>query len=185
MKIYLASRYGRHEEMENVAIKLKCLGFEITSRWHNGSHQANDDELEKHVDKAVEFALDDVSDLKVANVVVCFTEVPRTINSRGGRHVELGMPIAWNKKIIVVGHRENIFCCLPNIEFCKDVNELYKKLKKKELPDFDDIYCNTICSFVSVILKKGSYCKKYKKKLGGIMVERCEKCIKEFGKEEK
>ena len=51
-----------------------------------------------------------------AHMLVAFTEQPRSGNSRGGRHVELGIAIGSRKRIAVVGPRENIFCWLPVIE---------------------------------------------------------------------
>lgn len=56
-------------------------------------------------------------DLLTADCVVSFTEAPRSSNSRGGRHVEHGMAVALGKRIVVVGHRENVFHCLPEVEF--------------------------------------------------------------------
>src|SRR5213076_749243 len=38
-KIYLAARYSRHVEMQGYAKQLRAAGYEITSRWINGSHQ--------------------------------------------------------------------------------------------------------------------------------------------------
>ena len=66
----------------------------------------------------MQFAQEDYDDLCSADCVISFTEEPRTMsNSRGGRHVEHGMAIALGKRVIVVGHRENIFHCLPQVEF--------------------------------------------------------------------
>jgi hypothetical protein len=42
---------------------------------------------------------------------------PRSIRSRGGHHVEFGYALAQGKRIILVGHRENVFNYLPEIEF--------------------------------------------------------------------
>jgi hypothetical protein len=157
-KIYLAARYSRRLELCAYREDLNYLGIEVTSRWLNGSHQIDNEgspisELgEKLVeddgtnlasikDKELEtyklrqkFVHDDVEDLMIADTLIAFTEEPRSGNSRGGRHVELGIAIGviellkslsdlepyssrWstNRQIMVVGPRENLFTYLPYI----------------------------------------------------------------------
>lgn len=143
MKVYLASRYSRREELLGVRDVVEALGGEVTSRWLNGDHQlANDgtpigedgaslvegeelrsgetfsehDRSERAAQLRQKFARDDIEDVLAADVVIAFTEEPRTTNSRGGRHVELGIALGAGKRIIVVGPRENIFCWLPEVE---------------------------------------------------------------------
>ena len=48
-------------------------------------------------------------------MIVSFTESPRSVSSRGGRHVEFGLGLAWNKIVVVVGPRENVFHCLSDV----------------------------------------------------------------------
>jgi hypothetical protein len=61
------------------------------------------------------FAQEDWADLLAADIVVSFTETPRSSNSRGGRHVEFGAGLALGKPCLVVGPRENVFHCLPDV----------------------------------------------------------------------
>ena len=133
MKIYLASRYSRYKEMQKVRDELKKMGFKITSRWIEGNHQISNEGLsiEAEENERIRFADEDIKDLNKADIVICFTEKPRTTRSRGGRHVEMGMAIAWEKKIYVVGYRENVFCCLSEIVFCKNYEDLEIKLKEE------------------------------------------------------
>jgi len=42
MKIYLASRYSRREELCGYRTQLESMGVEVTSRWLNGAHQISD-----------------------------------------------------------------------------------------------------------------------------------------------
>ncbi len=119
MKIYLAARYTRREEMRERAIELEAMGHKVTSRWINGSHGMDDDNPRE----AERFALEDFADLLEAGVVVSFTEAPRSGHSRGGRHVEFGMAVAVGKTTIVVGHRENVFHCLPWVVFYETWDE--------------------------------------------------------------
>lgn len=129
VEVYLAARYKRYKEMQIVRDHLEHYGFKVVSRWINGDHDLpNGVSAQAEEKERIRFATEDTDDLIQAPVVVCFTEIPRKFRSRGGRHVELGMALALDKKIFVVGHRENVFCCLPRIVFCKDTDELYLKI---------------------------------------------------------
>ena len=123
MKVYLAARYPRIYELNGYADELRGAGHEVTSRWLLGNHQihrAIDLVEAATVSIPIEgqpFALDDYDDVARADVVVSFTEPPRTYGaSRGGRHVEFGLALAWNKRVLVVGPRENVFHTLPQVE---------------------------------------------------------------------
>lgn len=138
MKVYLAARYSRHPEMQEYAREMEAIGADITSRWIMGSHQVmlNGEPLgpereamfesdhESMEQQRREFAGHDWDDLMAADVVISFTERPRTQStSRGGRHVEFGAALAAGKRCIVVGWRENVFHCLPSVEFYKTWRE--------------------------------------------------------------
>jgi hypothetical protein len=130
-RFYLAARYSRREELCRYRTQLdhifKAIGWRVQSRWLAGEHQWDGAAVEaarayesgkEHPD-AVRFALDDWEDVQGSDIVIVFTEPPRAENSsRGGRHVELGLALAWGKKVLVVGHKENVFCLLPQVEFC-------------------------------------------------------------------
>jgi hypothetical protein len=134
MKIYLAARYSRREELCGYRAQLERVGHQVTSRWLNGSHQITnegkpiDETGEALIENGTceeaarlrrEFVIEDVADVGEAECVVSFTEPPRSNHSRGGRHVEFGMAHALGKRLIVVGHRENLFHWLPGVEFCE------------------------------------------------------------------
>lgn len=127
MEIFLASRYSRFPEMQEAAELLKLDGHVITSRWHEGNHQIADEvQGEERQQEAERFAKEDAEDLFRAKTIVIFAEAPRTA-SRGGKHVEFGMALAWNLRIFVVGDkiaRENVYYWLPNITYVRDVEEL-------------------------------------------------------------
>lgn len=119
MNIYLAARYSRREELCDYREELQALGHTVTSRWLNGNHQIEDAGLstEGAHNERVRFAQEDWDDLMAADTVICFTESPRSGPARGGRHVEAGAALATGKRVIVVGFRENVFYCLPQVEF--------------------------------------------------------------------
>ena len=71
------------------------------------------------------FATDDLEDVLAAEVLMAFTEEPRSGNSRGGRHVELGIALGTGRhRIVIVGPRENVFCWLPQVGWYPDVAHL-------------------------------------------------------------
>lgn len=137
MKIYLAARYSRREELCGYRQQLRDIGHDVQARWLDGKHQLSDagtpigdngealvegvDDGSTQVQNAAlrsKFALDDWLDVTVADLVISFTEPPRSSASRGGRHVEFGVALQKGARVIVVGYRENIFHWLPNVEFC-------------------------------------------------------------------
>ena len=96
MKIYLAARYSRIDELNRYANDLRAMGHIITSRWLQGAHQIGDDGLSEEASRAERerFAMEDWADLMAADCCISFTEPPRSSNSRGGRHVEFGAAVA-------------------------------------------------------------------------------------------
>lgn len=152
MRIYLAARYSRRLELCGYREQLQNLGFDVQARWLDGKHQLDNlgkpigDNGEVLVEEGncaeaarlrAEFANDDWEDVTAAQIQVNFTEPPRSSANRGGRHVEFGIALAKGNRVIVVGHRENIFHWLPDVEFyetweqAKDV--LLKLLVKASL----------------------------------------------------
>ena len=150
MKIYLAARYSRREELCVYRNELRALGYDVLARWLDGEHQlANDGTpIGEHGEALVEgvlrsgevisereqtqraaalrqrFAQDDWEDVTAAELVINFTEPPRSKANRGGRHVEFGIALARGARVIVVGFRENIFHWLPRVEFCRSWEEV-------------------------------------------------------------
>lgn len=133
MNIYLAARYTRHPELQTYARELKDLGHRITSRWILGGHQITDDGLsaEGTAEQRIRFAREDYEDLINADLSIHFTEKPRTGPTRGGRHVEFGIALEKQQRIIVVGFRENIFHCLQQVEFFETWAECLEQLRKE------------------------------------------------------
>jgi hypothetical protein len=133
MRIYLASRYSRREELCRYREQLQAVGHDVQSRWLDGNHQISDagTPLGDHGEALVEgddgsqseraaalrarFAADDFEDVAGCHLLIAFTEPPRSSASRGGRHVELGLALGMRKQVVIVGPRENIFCWLPEV----------------------------------------------------------------------
>lgn len=58
----------------------------------------------------------DLDDVRSASVCIAFTESPGQAQGRGGRHTELGIALAMGLRVILIGPREHVFHCLPDIE---------------------------------------------------------------------
>jgi hypothetical protein len=129
MKVYLAARYSRIAEMRTYRAQLERVGHVVTSRWVDGKHEAEN--REAHSVQLAGFAQEDCDDVKAADCVISFTEAPRGGHSRGGRHVEHGMALAWNKRVVVIGHRENVFHSMPQVEFFETWRDAYCHLIKE------------------------------------------------------
>jgi nucleoside 2-deoxyribosyltransferase len=124
MKVYLASRYSRYPEMQGYREELAAIGITVTSRWINGDHEwvgVPDEDMPLEV--GAHFATEDVEDIDISDLVVNFTEAPRTTNGRGGRHWECGYAYAQGIDQVVVGHREHVFHCLTDIIFVETWEE--------------------------------------------------------------
>lgn len=127
--VYLAARFSRLPELLTYKDKLEARGVTVTSRWLRGGHEwvgTPDEEIP--VEHNARFAQDDIDDLMAADVVVCFTESPRSGPARGGRHVEAGYALAMGKRLVVVGFRENVFYCLPQVEFYANWHDALESL---------------------------------------------------------
>jgi hypothetical protein len=133
MRVYLASRYSRHPEMRQYRSELESMGVEVTSRWINGDHEWTGNSA-THGDMPLDigrtFALEDLEDLERADLIVNFTEEARTTQSRGGRHVEFVYALGMGLDIVVVGHRENVFHCMPEVWFVSTWKEAKDYIKE-------------------------------------------------------
>jgi hypothetical protein len=118
MKLYLAAAYERGPEMQGVRDVLEAMGHEVTSRWidqEQGPERAEAADLASDPGAFTQYADKDMDDLRAAETVISFTG-----GGRGGRHVELGLAIAWGKHLVLVGEREHVFHALPGIEWYPD-----------------------------------------------------------------
>lgn len=116
--IYLASRYSRASQLRELREELHRMGYRVTSRWIDGGHELTKEgsTQAEHIEQ-MRFAEEDWQDMLAADVVASITEEPRKTTTRGGRHVEFGGALALGKRLVVIGHRENVFHCLPQVEF--------------------------------------------------------------------
>jgi len=138
MRIYLAARYPRRSEMLGYAMQLEELGHTVTARWIKGSHLISDDELnsgETYRMLGERYALEDLADVGSADILICFTDEPRTAvsSSRGGRHVELGVALMAGKGVWLVGPIENAFHCLSSIRRFDSWDDALRALEEERI----------------------------------------------------
>lgn len=118
LKVYLAARFPRLSELLTYKAELEAAGITVTSRWLLGGHDwvgVNDEDIP--VAHQARFAQEDIDDINAADAIVCFTESSGSGPARGGRHVEAGYALAKGIPVAVVGHRENVFYCLPQVAY--------------------------------------------------------------------
>jgi hypothetical protein len=122
-RIYLAARYSRRAELLEHADDLYAAGVGLVrARWLYEDHDwPGDAASPEGIAAAAHFAVDDYEDIRAADLVIVFSEQPAPGGrNRGGRHVELGLALAWRKPLVVVGPPENVFMMLPGL--CRVTN---------------------------------------------------------------
>ena len=117
MWVYLAGRYSRREELLGYAAEIDQAGHETCSTWIAGSHELPEgwDQAGQFPKAAETFAREDLRDLGMADVVICFTDHPMSQLTHGGHHVELGIGLGLGKHAVIVGPQENIFHGIPDL----------------------------------------------------------------------
>lgn len=116
MKFYLAGAYPKRPLLRTINDQITTLGFESTARWlfleHSITNPADGDRL------GPLYARHDHDDVKEADVLVFLTNRLDDPYKSGGRHVEFGLALAWQKPIVIYDpyfversswNRENIF----------------------------------------------------------------------------
>ena len=124
MRVYLAASYHRKNEIAGYIEEIEKSGITVDAPWLlpdeervGGTFNTMVDDAKDTVpvDEGRVFAEADWNAIARSDVLVAFAETPYSGVSRGGRHVELGLALAWGKKVIIVGPRENVFMTLPQI----------------------------------------------------------------------
>lgn len=134
MKIYLAARYSRNEEMRGIRDRLVSLGHTVTSRWIDLHIDAGTkleesftpEYLAKETEFCATYGQHDIDDIVSADAVFSFTS--SNGGGKGGRHVEFGLALGLGKRCIIVGPRENIFHTLPYIKVYPTIEALFTDL---------------------------------------------------------
>lgn len=130
MKYYFCSRYSRKEELLQYKTEIEDLGHEVTSRWLTAppprSTEDSDPDFQQYV------ATMDEEDILLADIVIAFTEVPRKVLTRGGRHVEFGIARGAGKQLILIGPVENDFYQLDGVQHYLSWNTYLKTVQNNK-----------------------------------------------------
>ena len=129
MKVYLSGAFDHRDEVAGLSEFMGRAGITVTSNWLHEPPLAYD---------ATEFdmwerrarANDDMADIRRADAFVYITLWPSTT---GGRHVELGMALAWDKRVIRIGPADNMFSHLATIESFETIEAFMQAIVAKEI----------------------------------------------------
>ena len=111
MKIYLAARFARREELAQHRKELNTLGHEVVSSW-----LWRDDTPYEQLSgsQRMTAAVVDHLDLDRAEMIVLFADTGATY-SHGGKHTEWGIALEAEKYAVLIGEEEQIFHYLPQV----------------------------------------------------------------------
>ena len=115
IRVYVAARFAKKDFVAETVTTLEKHGFVVVSTWHLEQVKSSVNLEDLSLDYHIETATRDLQEIKSADVILSFSESPNEPHVRGGRHVEFGYGLALKKFMVVVGPRENIFHCLPEI----------------------------------------------------------------------
>ncbi len=131
LKVYLAARYDRRDELRKYREVLQSLGIQVTSRWLDENTSTNSQMGDETEAFYVETAAIDITDIERADAFILFSENPLEGFKRGGRHFESGYAFKAKKVIYVIGEwKENVFHYLPGMVHFATFEELTTDLKR-------------------------------------------------------
>ena len=129
MKIYLAARFGKKEEVRYLYRRFKELGYEIASDWtlHKPIKP-----YESNHETAREYSIEDINAVRNCDVFILMTDEAGT-----GMYVELGVAISSNieqgkPKIYVIGEHtsRSMFYFHPSVNRRKTIDDVLEEIKK-------------------------------------------------------
>jgi len=123
--VYFAAGFHRKDEIKDYADEFVCTTeIGVCSSWiHTKEKEEKVTEHRKSV-----IALQEIKEVKEANTIICFTEA-RDEHTTAGHHIEYGIAVGANKKLIVVGERSTVFYFLPQVHQFNDWPEFMETIK--------------------------------------------------------
>lgn len=118
--VYLSAKFERRDELNGYRNELEAAGIEVTSRWLSDSTPELTDEAWRLL------ATKDVEDIGRASGLVLFSEAGHP--GGGGRHVEFGVALGLQKRMVVVGQPENLFHSLDAVEIVATWEDAFKAI---------------------------------------------------------
>lgn len=118
MKFYVATR--RQENARLVRAELLMDGHTCTASWIDLKDYGDGGKTEEQLR---EIALTCEREVRAADVLVLVSEQDGAYVP-GGKHVETGMALAWNKVVLVLGPPENVFHRHPLVVGCDSIDQV-------------------------------------------------------------
>ncbi len=109
---YLAGRYSRRVEILGYAAALRAAGQQVRSSWLDGLHESEEGKADRNTQAA--WARADYAEVSYCNRVIVFTTDGDIGN--GGHMVELGLALAWQIPVTLIGPRRNVFTQLLSVK---------------------------------------------------------------------
>lgn len=123
MRVYVAARHARREEMFDVVRPLlEDQGHVVTSRWLTSARPPDRKE-----------AIIDVEDIDNSEVVVVMTDPTGNVAAGGGRWFEAGYGFGTGKRVIFVGDPEIVFCHHPGVECYPTLDQAIRAIRHNVL----------------------------------------------------
>jgi nucleoside 2-deoxyribosyltransferase len=130
MRVYLAARYSRKDEISKLVPLFGAHGISVCSRWLHETSSPGAELTDLSPEFCRETAEVDLEDIEMCDTLVFFAEDPLVGTPRGGRHVEMGFALGIGKRIAVVGNPENIFHFMPGVTVYESLNQFLEKEKR-------------------------------------------------------
>lgn len=129
MSFYLAASFPRRSEALEIAKEItRETDAKCTARWiHNTYHTYGNEGQDK------KYCQEDLDDVRKGGFLVLLTDGEKQ-QSKGGRHTELGIALAFSKPVIIIGPKEQVFHSHPLCVFARDVKEACVIVRALKLP---------------------------------------------------
>jgi nucleoside 2-deoxyribosyltransferase len=129
LRVYVAARYARKNEMKMIASAIKEAGAILSTDWFNEAADPNIDLDAVSDDHCEAIAERDLNEMRQSDLCISFTEDPKACFKRGGRHNEFGFCLALGIPLWVVGPRETVYHYLPWVEVFDNAQQMLDALK--------------------------------------------------------
>jgi len=121
INVYIAASFPRKEEAQALCEQLEASGkYSVQSTWHKPRENPEYDACKEHAER-------DFWQVAESGMLIQFTGDSLT---KGGRHSELGLALAWKKVVYLVGPREQVFhSMIPDERIFENVSEAVRGLQ--------------------------------------------------------
>jgi len=126
MKYYFAALLSRQAEMRCCRREIELLDHSVTSSWVNVNLSSFGESADA---TRAAIAGESLDEIRSADVIILFAEPRGSANIGGGRHFEAGLGLGLGKKVVVIGHREHVYCCVPGVDFYNSWDEFLESIR--------------------------------------------------------